>query len=247
MTSPKRKYTRLAPSVWAELRALWEIGDTTLAELSERYEVSRRAIQGHLSKHSSMKGAKAAEMAAVVQKEIFDEELEDKDTLVARAKETREAAYANAVTIQNLMMAQLQIAQKKPAQAFKAATAVKMLSLAAATLERVQAVKLRALGLDKENALPDELPVLTFRDITSSELEELHLRNGDDEEDGFDATMVPVASADTETVGSHSDEADDKIVEGEEETEQDLEPVSDDKEVIATDADGYRLIRGANS
>src|ERR1035437_8068813 len=106
------------------------------------------------------------------------------------------------------MMAQLQIAQKNPAQAFKAATAVKMLSLAAATLERVQAVKLRALGLDKENALPDKLPVLTFRDITSSELEELHLHNGDDEDSELGATIVPVTSADSDCIGTDSDESD---------------------------------------
>ena len=50
-----------------------------------------------------------------------------------------------------------------------------------------------------------------------------------------------------EIVGTQGDEADEIIVEGGEETEQDLEPTSDDKEVIATDADGYRLIRGAKS
>ena len=247
MTSPKRKYVRLPLSAWAELRAYWESGDHSLNELSDRYGVSRRAIQGHLSKQGCIKGAKAAEMAAVVQKEVFKSELGDKDALVARAKETREAAYANAVTIQNLMMAQLQFAQKDPTQAFKATTAVKMLSLAAATLERVQAVKLRALGLDQENALPTEFPELIIRDLNPPELEALNVRNGDDEVDEFDVPLVPVASADAETVGTQSDDSDDIIIEGEEEIEKDPRPASDDKEVIATDADGYRLIKGAKS
>ena len=90
MTCPKRKYVRLSDSNWAELRAYWESGDHSLAELSDRYLVSTRAIQSHLSKLGSIKGAKAAEMAAVVQKEIFKEELGDPDTLVCRAREIRE-------------------------------------------------------------------------------------------------------------------------------------------------------------
>lgn len=247
MTSPKRKYVRLPHSAWAELRAYWESGDHSLNELSDRYGVSRRAIQSHLSKLGSIKGAKAAEMAAAVQKEIFKDELESPDTLVHRARETRETTYANAKIIEALMMAQLQFAQKDPTQAFKAATALKALSLAASALERLHATKSRALGLDRENSLPDELPVLILRDLNSTELEALQTPDDGDEENDFDAPLVPVVSADTETVGTQSDESDEIIVEGEEETEQDLEPDSDDKEVIATDADGYRLIRGAKS
>src|SRR5664279_1665110 len=122
MTGPKRKYVRLPLSAWAELRAYWESGDHSLNELSDRYGVSRRAIQNHLSKQGCIKGAKAAEMAAVVQKEVFKSELGDQDTLVARAKETREAAYANAAIVEALVMSQLALAQKDPTQAFKAAT-----------------------------------------------------------------------------------------------------------------------------
>ena len=59
-----------------------------------------------------------------------------------------------------LFMAQLALAQKDPTRTHKAATAIKTLSLAAATLERTQGIRLRALGLDKENTLPDEIPVL---------------------------------------------------------------------------------------
>jgi hypothetical protein len=203
--------------------------------------VSPRAIQSHLSKLGSVKGAKAAEMAAVVQKEIFKDELGDPDSLIYRARETREATYANAKIIEDLMMAQLQNAQKDPHQAFKAATALKALSLAASALERLHATKLRALGLDRENAPPDELPVLTFRDITPTELEALHARDEDDEEDGFGGSIVPISSADTETAVTESDESDNIVVEGEELEEQ--------EELKKTRADslhslGGRLVKG---
>jgi DNA-binding MarR family transcriptional regulator len=58
-TRTKRKYVRLSPSKWAELRAYWEAGDHSLAELSDQYGVSPRAIQSHLSKLGTIKGSKA--------------------------------------------------------------------------------------------------------------------------------------------------------------------------------------------
>jgi hypothetical protein len=238
MTLPKRKYIRLSTSKWAELRAYWEAGDHALAELSDRYGVSRRAIQSHLSKHGCIKGAKAAEMAAVVRTKIFKDELGDHDTITHRARETREATYANAKIVEDLIMAQLRIAQKDPTHAFKAATAVKTLSLAASALERLHATKFRALGLDRENALPDELPVLTFRDLTPGELEALHERDEDDEIGG---SVVPRASADTLSVFTESNESDDIVVEGE---ELDEEEALEKPRSAAMDALGGRLVRG---
>jgi hypothetical protein len=241
MTRPKRKYNRLIPSAWAELKGYWEAGDHTLAELSDRYGVSPRAIQTHLSKLGSVKGAKAAEMAAAVQKEIFKEELGDQGTLVHRAKETRETAYANAKIVEELVMAQLQLAQKDPTQAFKAANALKALSLAASALERLHATKLRALGLDKENALPDELPVLIFRDLTPGELKVLQERDEADDEGELGTPIAPADDADIDSTGTDSDDSDDIIVEGgivEIEVEEPAKPLT-----AATIALGGRLVR----
>jgi hypothetical protein len=134
----KRKYQRLSPSTWAEICAEWEMGDVTLAELSDRFGVNRRTLQAHFAKHDVVKGTKAAELASSVKEELFKLELDDKDDLTQRARETRETAYKNAVTVETLIMAQLELAQKDPSQAFKAAGAVKLLSLAAAGLERLQ-------------------------------------------------------------------------------------------------------------
>lgn len=213
MTRKKRKYTRLVASKWAELRALWETGDHGLAELSDRYGVSTRAIQSHLSKLGSVKGAKAAAMAAAVMTKVFKDELSDQDTLNHRGKETREAAYTNAVIIDGLIKAQLALAQKNPSQAFKALTAFKMLSLASATSERTQTIRLRALGLDKENALPDVMPELIIRDLSKEELKALADRDESDEESDLGIPIAP-AGIDSGFAGSETDESDDIIVEG---------------------------------
>jgi hypothetical protein len=213
MTRKTRKYTRLSASAWAELRALWETGNHDLGELSDRYEVSRRALQSHFSKNGSVKGAKAAAMAAVVKEAIFKEELGDQETLTRRAKETREAAYVSAVTVDGLVMAQLAFAQKDPSQAFKVATAIKTLALAAATLERTQSIRLRALGLDKENAPSDEMPVLLIRDLSQDELKALQKRDENDEESELGIPIVP-SSTEAGFAAIEIDDSDEIIVEG---------------------------------
>ena len=122
----KRKYQRLAPSIWAQICAEWEIGDVTLPELSDRFGVNTRTLQAHFAKHAVVKGSKAAELASAVKEELFKLELDGKDDLTQ---------------VETLIMAQLELAQKDPSQAFKAAGAVKLLSLAAAGLERLHNLK----------------------------------------------------------------------------------------------------------
>jgi hypothetical protein len=67
----KRKYQRLAPSVWAKICGQWEIGDVTLAELSDRFGVNTRTLQAHFAKHAVVKGSKAAQLALAVKEELF--------------------------------------------------------------------------------------------------------------------------------------------------------------------------------
>jgi hypothetical protein len=45
----KRKYQRLAPSIWAKICAEWETGDVTLPELSDRFGVNTRTLQTHFA------------------------------------------------------------------------------------------------------------------------------------------------------------------------------------------------------
>src|SRR5258705_1668570 len=54
-------------------------------------------------------------------------------------------------------MTQLELAQKDPSQAFKAAAAVKLLSLAAAGLERLHNLKWTALGMNRDSVVADAL------------------------------------------------------------------------------------------
>ena len=228
--TPKRKYTRLSPSTWAEIEALWQVGEVTLAELSDRYGVSQRALQAHFHKRGITKGEKSAALAATVKEEVLKDELDDPDLTVKRAKDVREAAYTNAVVVENLMMAQLQAVQKDPSQVLKAASAVKMLSLAAAGLERLHDLKWKALGLDRDSAFQGEMPELVIRVLTDEEAAEM--RAAQQEEDDFDSQIL----SSEEPIDPEADEV---VVETGEADDKTPEP----KAPARTDPEGFRLVR----
>jgi AcrR family transcriptional regulator len=233
----KRKYQRLTPSTWAKICAEWEVGDVTLAELSDRFGVNKRTLQAHFSKHEVVKGSRAAQLASAVKQELFELELDGKDDLTQRAREARESAYKNAVTVEKLIMGQLALAQRDPTQAFKAAGAVKLLSLAAAGLERLHNLKWAALGLNRDSVVSDELPKLIFVDLTEQEIQQI--QNGHDQDD-LDDPAPTEPEVVIEAVQEHDPwdvEEDDVIVEGEGDLVKKPAPLMT--------ADGSRYVRDA--
>jgi|tagenome__1003787_1003787.scaffolds.fasta_scaffold20745450_2 hypothetical protein len=238
-TATKRKYVRVDPSTWSEIEALWEAGDVTLQDLEGRFGVSRRALQAHFSKRDLTKGSKAAQIVAAVKEKVFSDTLPDVDETTVRAKATREAAYRNAVIVEDLIMAQLSAAQKDPSQALKAASAIKALSLAAAGLERIHELKWKALGLDKESALSDELPILIIKDLSEEEIATMRERSEEGDEEDFgdyedlcDANSPPAP-----------DEEDVMLIKGQEEEVHCEE--HEDLELSAIVPTGPRLVRNA--
>lgn len=229
--APTRKYVRLSPSEWAEVRALWEVGDHTLEELSAKFGVSPRGLQAHFRKFGTVKGSQAAELAAAVREEVFRQELDDPDLLIVRAKDVRESAYRNALVIEDLLMAQLQAAQRDPSQAFKAASAVKTLSLASAALERLHGLKRAALGLDRNAVMGEQLPELVLRDLTEEEIEQLR----SDPDDGLE--VVGPGLDGLYDVGGPVDVGDDDVVVLDEATPRIV--------AIAKGESGPRLVKGA--
>ena len=180
-TPTKRKYTRLSPSKWAEIEALWQVGDLTLSELADAHGVSPRAIQDHMSKRGIIKGSKGAEFAEAVREEIVALELGDKDLTANRAREVRETAYEHARQIEQLVMAQIALAQREPGQILRVASALKGLSLAAGTLERLHGLKYRAMGLDR-HVEERELPKLTIDCYTDDELAGIRAQQGEEKD-----------------------------------------------------------------
>lgn len=231
----KRRYVRPTPALWAEIEAHWQSGEATLAELSARFGPSQRSLQHHFAKAGIVKGEKAAAMAAAIKKEVFDAELGEEGQLRFRAKDLKERTYRDAKTIQELMMAQFADTAKDPAQVLRVATAMRALSLAANTLDRVHGVQQRALGLDKDNIFPEELPAIVFQDLSADDLAEIKKRH----EEQYDGAIgIDASDADYE-----ANDDDDIVIEGEHETDIAPEPKSESGALM--DADGVPLAKSA--
>jgi hypothetical protein len=141
------------------------------------------------------------------------------------------------VTVETLIMAQLELAQKDPSQAFRAAGAVKLLSLAAAGLERLHNLKWTVLGMNRDSLVSDDLPILIFQDLTEQEIKEI--QQGHDEDD-LDDPAPTEPEAGIEAVQEHDlwdDEEDEVIIEGEGSVVTKPAPL--------TTADGWRYVRDA--
>ena len=212
METPKRKYKKLSPATWAEVRAVWEIGEATLEELAEQHGVTTRTLQAHFEKNKTIKGSKAREIAAAVQEAVFADNFFDQETRVQKYRETRLADYNNAAKIESLIMAQLEAAQTDPS-AGGAKAAIKRLSLAAQALQRTSAMKQKAIGVVHD---PEELPVIRFENLTEEDIEEIRKNEGGDYDEEAESNDAPASA------GSHDGTARPEVAKDEFEDDDDI-------------------------
>jgi hypothetical protein len=145
-------------------------------------------------------------------------------------------------------MSQLELAQKDPTHAFKAATAIKTLSLAAAGIQRLHELKVQALGLDQ---IVDEGELPTLHVHIMSREEEEAIRNGHGEDENLDEVMeddevhLPPAIEDfsERKCSEVLEEPEDDVIEQgfEDELEEDSARPEDERR----DEDGFRIVRAA--
>ncbi|KMO43603.1 hypothetical protein VQ03_07635 [Methylobacterium tarhaniae] len=176
----KRRYVVLRADQWREVEALWEAGDATLPELSQRFGVTERTLQAHFAKHGTVKGSAAKALAVKVTARVQAEQAADVEDLVERAKVIRDATYTAAEKVERMIVASLDAAAADPGQTYAAAASVKMLANAAAALERLHALKKSALGINDDDMTNADLPVLVLRDLSSADIERMRQEEDDD-------------------------------------------------------------------
>lgn len=184
--SAKRRYVRLTEDQWAEAEAAWTSGSATLPELAHRFGATERALQARFARRGLEKGQAARALAAQVVERVRQEQETQAETLTDRALAIREATYSNATKIERAIMERLDAAAADPAQTFAAAAAVKMLTNAAAALERLHTLKRSALGINDDDMNNDELPVLVIRNLTQDRIDELRKRQREEDDFGGD-------------------------------------------------------------
>ncbi|KAB1068554.1 hypothetical protein [Methylobacterium planeticum] len=184
----KRRYIKLTEDRWAEVEALWSSGSATLPELAHRFGVTERGLQAHFSKLGLEKGSAAKALAAQVVSRVRAEREAQVDTLAERALAIGQTTYDHAAKVERMIVDRLDAAAADPDQTFAAAAAVKMLTNAAAALERLHTLKRSALGITDDDMNSDEAPVLVIRNLTQVQID--MMRQKQDEEDAFDGDMA---------------------------------------------------------
>jgi hypothetical protein len=140
--------------------------------------------------------------------------------------------------VEGLIVGTLSAMQKDPSKTLGLTSKLKALALAAAGLERLHDLKFRALGLDKDLPIHEEMPVLIFRDLSHEEIKAMQDADEDDEVESFAAEPPKLALQDS--VDEADSGEDDEIV-----VEDDESSASEGK-AAPTDVDGYRLARGSS-
>jgi len=150
---------------WFQLRHLWEIGDSTLAELSNKFGVRVDTIQKRLKKEGSVKGSRAHE-AIKNASEASEEELARQAVeVVKRIHETKNNHYVWNEAIGKMVMAELvEAKQLKQSVSMKDAN-LGALAKAAKTLEIIRKERYALLGLDKEDGDPEDMDELIISEL----------------------------------------------------------------------------------
>lgn len=174
----KAKTPRLNRKQWAEAEAIWASGDMTKETLAEKFGISPRSIQRHMSEFKVVRGSKAAEIRKDVEAELARAHVEDTAILVARIRETKEEHYKMVSGLAKLTWAEILAAKQDGKPVAVAQANLKALETAIGNIKKVREEKWAILGLDREDATEDEgVPELMVSELTAAEIEELRARD----------------------------------------------------------------------
>ncbi|CAO3459740.1 hypothetical protein [Azospirillum argentinense] len=200
---------RLSESEWAAASELYELGDTTLEELSAKFGVSTVALSKGLRRRGVKKGAKAGEVAKAVAaataaaataakvEEVLDAAAQRK----RRIDETKKDHYTWSTMIGRLTMAELARAQAAKEPFSSVAANIKALRHAHATITQVREERYSILDAAGE-VDEKELPELPIRELTDLEIEELRSRDPED-----DLPALPLAGEEEDVVSEDGEGA----------------------------------------
>ncbi|HFP9309434.1 TPA: DNA-binding protein [Raoultella ornithinolytica] len=200
------KLTRLSPLQWAEAEAKWKSGEYTLSMLEEEYGLRVETFSRYFKKKGIVKGSDSVG-------ELVRESLKSDAEMRARARaekiEDRRSTYDKWAH----MLAQIAIVEITKAKTTKTPLSsiedeLKTIQRASAIIQKSFDVSSRALGIEKEETVGDEIPNLLFGELTQKQVEELKkLDEGASVGDEEEALMEALED---ELYESDSDETDDE-------------------------------------
>ena len=170
MTETAKK-PRLSPAQWAEIEAKWRSGEYTLSMLEEEYGTRSETFSRYFKKKGIAKGSDSVG-------EMIRESLKSDAEIRARARaqkiEERNESYDTwAQNIGRLTMKEVLSATREGKPLALIEDNIKSLQRASAVIQKCFDVTSRALGLEKDDDISDEIPNLVFGELTSAQVSEL--------------------------------------------------------------------------
>ncbi|APM29224.1 DNA-binding protein [Klebsiella michiganensis] len=193
MTETAKK-TRLSPAQWAEIEAKWRSGEYTLSMLEEEYGTRSETFSRYFKKKGIAKGSDSVG-------EMIRESLKSDAEIRARARaqkiEERKESYDTwAQNIGRLTMKEVLSATREGKPLALIEDNIKSLQRASAVIQKCFDVTSRALGLEKDDDISDEIPNLVFGELTSAQVSELKKMDEDNLVD--DVEMLDAIDEDDE-------------------------------------------------
>ena len=188
-TTPKK---RLSEKEWSEIVVLWELGEHSLQDLSDRYGITTGAISSGLNRRGAIHGRLAMEEAQKVAKGSQD----DFAVMLQRAKDTKDFHYKSSSLIGQLAVKKVQQAERGDISYAQADDEIKVLLNASKVNAEARKERFAVLGLDKDDLVLEDLPELTIQEMSSFEVEQIRAEQDRRAKDGgIDELNVEVPDA----------------------------------------------------
>lgn len=143
---------RLTIAEWEEIKTLWELGEVTLADLSDRFGISISAVSQGLKRRGATRGSRAREVASAVAEKAITAAVESSfaSGKLQKIEDTKRQQYDWTTFIGKATMTALAKAQKDGRAFSTEMQNLKALRIAAVTVGDVMRQRYEILGISEE-------------------------------------------------------------------------------------------------
>lgn len=173
----KQKKPNLKPSQIAEMEALWESGEVTLKDLSEKFGRDQAMISRHMTLNNIIKGSKAEEYSRLIREKIAIELAGEPGENAKRIKTAKEEHLKYLNLINKLTWNEFAVvnAKKLPLQSiFPNLKALKE-AMTIFSMTRQEAWALLGVLEFEQKHVEDDIPELLISELTGEDIERMRM------------------------------------------------------------------------
>ena len=173
----KQRKPNLKPSQLAEMEALWESGEMTLKELSERFGRDTSAISRHMTLNNVIQGSRAEEYGRMIREKIATELAGDAGENARKIKKMKDEYIGYNEALNKLVGNELQTARSKGLPLQSVYPNLKAIKEAASIFAMTRTENWALLNvIDFEHKHVDaDIPELLISELTGADIEKMRI------------------------------------------------------------------------